>query len=214
VAVWLFLYLSCLIEADSTVLAQAQDKVPHGAMAYTGSWHSLVYTWPQWKGGGRGRGIEVVCIEHWEGNSGHTATVRQWYTVPRESFFSNMPPAALGKIYLYNHINFNKITSSTGLNSALLLLDYLFKCLNCSGNQLINPYHFAKNPVKLVWWSVRDSRYVVFNSRMFNGNATEFWLWKWCFIKIFYFSWGQYMCGAPERLTAFGARTFQVLSQQ
>jgi hypothetical protein len=27
----------------------------------------------------------------------------------------------------------------------------------------------------------------------------------------FYFSWGQYICGAPERLTAFGARTFLVL---
>jgi hypothetical protein len=32
--------------------------------------------------------------------------------------------------------------------------------------------------------------------------------------KNFYFKWGQYTCGAPERLTAFGARTFLVLSQQ
>jgi hypothetical protein len=32
--------------------------------------------------------------------------------------------------------------------------------------------------------------------------------------KFFYFKWGQYTCGAPERLTAFGARTFLVLSQQ
>jgi hypothetical protein len=31
---------------------------------------------------------------------------------------------------------------------------------------------------------------------------------------FFYFKGGQYMCGAPERLTAFGARTFLVLSQQ
>jgi hypothetical protein len=32
--------------------------------------------------------------------------------------------------------------------------------------------------------------------------------------KNFYFKWGQFTCGAPERLTAFGARTFLVLSQQ
>jgi hypothetical protein len=31
---------------------------------------------------------------------------------------------------------------------------------------------------------------------------------------FFYFKWGQYMCGAPERLAAFDARTFLVLSQQ
>jgi hypothetical protein len=30
--------------------------------------------------------------------------------------------------------------------------------------------------------------------------------------KNFYFKWGQYTCGASERLTAFGARTFLVLS--
>jgi hypothetical protein len=34
------------------------------------------------------------------------------------------------------------------------------------------------------------------------------------FIYNFYFSWGQYICGAPERLTEFGASTFLVLSQQ
>jgi hypothetical protein len=34
------------------------------------------------------------------------------------------------------------------------------------------------------------------------------------FIIFFYFSLGQYMCGAPESLTAFGARTFLVLSIQ
>jgi hypothetical protein len=26
--------------------------------------------------------------------------------------------------------------------------------------------------------------------------------------KMFYFSWGQYMCVAPERLSAFEAHTF------
>jgi hypothetical protein len=31
--------------------------------------------------------------------------------------------------------------------------------------------------------------------------------------KICYYSWGQYMCGAHERLPKFGARTFQVISQ-
>jgi hypothetical protein len=31
---------------------------------------------------------------------------------------------------------------------------------------------------------------------------------------IFYLLWGQYMWGAPERLPAFGARTFLVISQQ
>jgi hypothetical protein len=34
------------------------------------------------------------------------------------------------------------------------------------------------------------------------------------FIRILYFLWGQYMEGASERLMAFGARTFIVLSQQ
>jgi hypothetical protein len=40
--------------------------------------------------------------------------------------------------------------------------------------------------------------YVVFNSHMF--NATKFHLCKWGFHIKFYFSWGQYRCGAPERL--------------
>jgi hypothetical protein len=30
----------------------------------------------------------------------------------------------------------------------------------------------------------------------------------------FYFKWGQYTCGAPERLTAFGARTFLVVDHK
>jgi hypothetical protein len=37
---------------------------------------------------------------------------------------------------------------------------------------------------------------------------------KMVFISNFDFKWGQYMCGAPERLPAFGARTFLLFSQQ
>jgi hypothetical protein len=45
-------------------------------------------------------------------------------------------------------------------------------------------------------------------------QCSEVQLWKWCCQNVVYFKWGQYMRGAPERLTAFGARTFSVLSQQ
>jgi hypothetical protein len=51
--------------------------------------------------------------------------------------------------------------------------------------------------------------YMIFNSHMF--NAPRFNSEKDVSLPFFfYFKWGQYMCGAPERLTAFGARTFLV----
>jgi hypothetical protein len=52
--------------------------------------------------------------------------------------------------------------------------------------------------------------YVVFNSHMF--NATEVQLCKWCFQQKFTFH--EANSDAPERLSAFGARTFLVLSKQ
>jgi hypothetical protein len=58
--------------------------------------------------------------------------------------------------------------------------------------------------------------YVVFNSHIF--NATEVQLSKWCFhLKFVLFMrpiMYTYMCGAPKRLSAFGACTFLVLAQQ
>jgi hypothetical protein len=45
-------------------------------------------------------------------------------------------------------------------------------------------------------------------------NAPRFNYEKDVSLQNFYFKWGQYMCGAPERQTVFGTRTFLVLSQQ
>jgi hypothetical protein len=51
--------------------------------------------------------------------------------------------------------------------------------------------------------------------QLIHVQCSEVQLWKRRFLNIFfYFKWGHYMCGASERLTAFGARTFLVLSQQ
>jgi hypothetical protein len=52
----------------------------------------------------------------------------------------------------------------------------------------------------------------VFNSHMF--NAPRFNSEKDVSLHFVYFKWGQYTCSAPERLTAFCAHTFLVLSQQ
>jgi hypothetical protein len=60
---------------------------------------------------------------------------------------------------------------------------------------------------KHVWFC-----YAIFNSHMFNAPRLN--SEKHVSLNFFYFKWGHYMCGAPERLTAFGARTFLVLSQQ
>jgi hypothetical protein len=59
---------------------------------------------------------------------------------------------------------------------------------------------------------ILENCYVIFNLQMF--NAPRFNSEKDVSFKFFYFKWGQYMCGAPERLTAFGPRTFLVLPQQ
>jgi hypothetical protein len=49
-------------------------------------------------------------------------------------------------------------------------------------------------------------QYVIFNSHMLTLRGST--LKKMLPYKNFYFKWGQYTCGAPQRLTAFGARTF------
>jgi hypothetical protein len=52
-------------------------------------------------------------------------------------------------------------------------------------------------------------RFLVFNSHKF--NATDAQVFEKHFrLKNFYYSWGQYMFSAPERLAAFGARILPI----
>jgi hypothetical protein len=71
---------------------------------------------------------------------------------------------------------------------------------------------------KLSWDSTANFHYLKESATWYSTHKCSMILRFNCengvFIYNFYFLWGQCMCGAPERLTAFGACTFLVLSQQ
>jgi hypothetical protein len=57
----------------------------------------------------------------------------------------------------------------------------------------------------------KHARYLAWKIRQTNSNCT---VSSAPVLKQFYDTWGQYMCGVPERPTVLGARTFLVILQK